>query len=114
MTTRIGTHLLLAIGLVISGSTQAQTVVCGGTISVLAYHQPSMLLLQLSSVNAPVIICSVDQEGVVPGAPTRNTSPAACRAIYASLLSAKASGTKTKSLCLDGSDVPASCNSFVN
>jgi hypothetical protein len=114
MTARTAIRLLLVSGMLAASSARAATVICSGSITQLSYHQPGYLLLQLSSMNVPVLICSVDQEWVVPGTASGNTSPAACRAIYASLLAAKTSGTHIRSLYLDGSDVPASCNSFSN
>lgn len=114
MTARNLVRLLLIVSFLVGGSARAATVVCGGSISALAYHQPGYVLLQLSSMNVPVMICSMDQEWIVPGTASGNTSPASCRAIYASLLSAKASGAHIRSLYIDGTDVPTSCNSFGN
>lgn len=93
-------------------SARAATVICGGTVQKLAYHQPGQLMLQLSSMNYPVFICSTDGDWVVPGSLAGNTSPSTCKALYATFLTAKASGSTLSSVYFDGDGLPSSCNSF--
>ncbi|SNB46510.1 hypothetical protein SAMN06269301_1977 [Geobacter sp. DSM 9736] len=106
-----GTLLLLVVLLAVPAS-YAEAVVCGGTVQTLAYHQPGKLLLRLSSMNTPVYICSTDADWVVPGSLAGSTSPAACKAIYATLLAAKTSGAPIPDMYFDGDQLPANCISF--
>jgi hypothetical protein len=90
------------------------TVVCSGTVVRLAYHQPDAIFVQLSSMNTPVLICSMDVEWVVPGTLAGNTSVSACRAMYAALLSAKLADRPINVFYMDGDTVPAACGAFAS
>jgi hypothetical protein len=113
---KTATKLILSLALSVTATlnTYAATVACGGTVAKLAYHQPGRLMLQLSSMNVPVFICSPDSEWIVPGSLAGNTSAATCKTLYATLLSAKLTGATINAMHLDGDQVPASCNSFTN
>jgi len=84
----------------------AATVVCAGTVSQLMYEN-SYVMLRLSSMNTPALICHVDANFEV--APGYVTSPAACKTMYASFLSARLSGATLSNVYFDGPSVPASC-----
>jgi hypothetical protein len=90
------------------------TVICSGTVDVLAYHQPGRLMVRLSSMNAPVFICNTDVDYAMPGSLAGTTTPSACKAIYASLISAKLTRTPISAMYFDGNDVPTACDSFGN
>lgn len=102
--------LMLFFGIILNG--YAATVVCGGTIAELAYHQPGQLMIKLSSMNTRVFFCSTDSVWSVSGSISGTTSPEACKALYASFLTIKASGTTIASMYFDGDQVPTTCNSF--
>lgn len=91
---------------------QGATVICNGTVDMLAYHQPGRLMLRLSSMNHPVFICSAESEWVVAGSVSGNTSPSTCKALYATFLAARVTGASLTGLYLDGDQVPAACDSF--
>ncbi len=92
--------------------TNAETISCGGKITVLAYHSPDKFMLQLSSMNAPVFFCSPQNNWSVPGT-QYTTGPETCKALYSTFLAAKVSGQTIESMYFDGDDVPKSCNSWV-
>jgi hypothetical protein len=98
--------LLTALGLV---PAHAATIVCGGTVASLAYHSDGVVLLQLSSMNTVVQVCSVNTTWNVAGF---STSPAACKTMHASFLAARLSGTPVNDLYFDAPSVPASCAGF--
>jgi hypothetical protein len=100
--------LLVALNFSLLSAANAGTVVCEGTVQELTLHQPGLVGLRLSSMSAPIFICRIDAEQSVPGAAP--TSAANCKAMYASLLAAKLSGTVVHSAYFDGDQVPASCN----
>ena len=108
---KIGIALL---AIFVSFSVRAGTAVCSGTVQVLAYHQPGDLFVRLSSMNVSVLICNLNSDWVVPGSLSGNTPPASCRALHASLLTAKMAGTTISSMYFDGDQVPGSCNSFAS
>ena len=92
----------------------AGTLICSGDVEVLAYHQPGRLMVKLGSMNVPTFICSTDADWIIAGSISGNTTPSACKAIYATLLSAKLSDSAIQSMVFDGADVPPTCNSFVS
>lgn len=93
----------------------AGTVVCGGTVQSVAYHttasEKGQLMIKLSGMNTPVFICSPDVTWAVGGT-TFTTTAASCKAMYASFLAAKASGTPISTIYFDGDQVPAACNAW--
>ena len=106
-------HILLpALLAVVATQARAATVVCGGTVETLAYHQPGLLMLRLSNMNVPVFICSADEDWSPAGSLAGVTSPATCRTLYASFLAAKLARTTINNLYLDGDLVPGSCGGF--
>lgn len=107
-------HVLLTVLISIASTAHAANVICEGTVDILAYHQPGNLMLKLSGMNVPVFICSTDVDWVVPGSLSGNTSPNACKALYATFLTAKVTGAVIHNMYFDGDQVPASCNSFAN
>src|SRR5688572_10815423 len=84
--------VLLALLLATFGSAPAfgATVVCAGTVSQLMYEN-GYVMLKLSSMNTPALICSLDANFEVAAGYV--TSPAACKTMYAALLTAKLSST---------------------
>lgn len=111
---RFSRSVVFAVALAtITSSAQAVALYCnGGTISQLAFHMPGVLYLQMSNMNTPVAICSVDSNWTVPGAAVGPTTPASCKAIYASLLIAKQSGQAVTQVLFDSDTMPANCTSF--
>jgi hypothetical protein len=106
--------LCLALSMALSSVAHSATVVCSGTVDQLAYHQPGQILLRLSSMNVPVVICSTDVEWNVPGSLSGATSPSACKTLYATLLTSKLTHSQVSSMYFDGDQVPSTCNSFVD
>ncbi len=104
----------LATCIVALGMSQAHAgaLYCNGQILELAYHQPGNLIIRTAGMNYGVVICSVNNEWVVPGSLAGNTSVSACKTMYATFLAAKLSGTPLGQLLFDGDSVPATCNSF--
>ena len=84
----------------------AATVVCGGTVAQVSYEN-AYVLLRLSNMNTPAMICHLDVNFEV--APGYVTSPAACKVMYASFLAAKLSGATLNNVYFDGPAIPASC-----
>lgn len=105
--------LVIACVLLLTSSAHAQvsTVVCTGTVAELGIHLPDKVYVRLTSMNAGVLICSMDAAWVVQGTQYGNTSPSTCKAIYSTLLAAKLSQSSIQSMYMDGV-VPSSCNSF--
>ena len=89
----------------------AGTVVCSGTVNMLAYHSPNKLMLQLSSMDNPVFICNADSDWSVSGT-TYTTGPGTCKAMYSTFLAAKSTGKTVSSVYFDGDQVPATCNGW--
>ena len=104
----------LAAAVTLYGNCHAGSLSCSGTVEKLVYHQPGNLMIQLSSMNAPVFICNTDSEWVVPGSLSGNTTVSACKTIYATFLAAKTTRTPLSNLLFDGDQVPASCTGFTN
>lgn len=88
---------------------QANTIVCGGMVTAIAYHNPGIVMLQLSSMNQRVMACSVDSDWTVNGATTGRES---CKALFAAMLAAKMSKTPISQVYFDGVSMPAACNGF--
>ena len=86
------------------------TVVCSGTVDVLAYHANNNLMVKLSSMNTPVFFCNPDSNWTV--APGYTTGPQTCKALYATFLTAKVTGTSLSAVYFDGDSVPATCNAW--
>jgi hypothetical protein len=103
----------LAISLAAS-STQAGTAVCSGTISSLSWHQPGLVFLRLSSMNAPYIVCDLAADHVVPGAIYQVTTPAQCKTLLAQLLTAQAANRPVGAVYFDGDAVNPSCSDVPN
>lgn len=89
----------------------AGTIVCSGTVDVLSYHADGAFMFKLSSMNNPVFFCNADSEWVVAGTPYK-TSAETCKMLYATLLSAKATGKPLTNVYLDGDEVPSACNGW--
>jgi len=93
---------------------EAGTIVCGGTIDILQFDATSSgsgyFSIKLSSMNVPVYFCDPDGTFSAPGGYT--ISATACRALYATFLSAKVSGLPVTNMYFDGSQVPASCDAW--
>ena len=113
---------LLAVAVAgVIGVTQtalAAELTCSGTVVSLSYHASGgstggSLMLRLSSMNVPVFICNPEGLWTVTGT-SYTTPPATCKAIYATLLAARVSGTPLNSVYFDGDQVPASCNAWAS
>lgn len=111
---RFSRCVALAIALATTtSSVQAGALYCnGGTVTSLAFHSPGILYLRMSNMNYPVAICSMDTNWTVPGAMAGATTPAACKAIYASLLTAKQTALAIPAILFDSDQIPANCTSF--
>jgi len=98
-----------------AATAQAGTVVCSGTIETLQFDATStgsgQFSIKLSSMNVPVYFCDPDSSFSAAGS-GYSISPATCRALYATFLSAKAAGATITDMYFDGSAVPASCNTW--
>lgn len=70
-------------------------------------------MMRLSSMNAAISICSLNSEWMVSGSLAGNTTASACKAIYATMLTARSSGRPMTSVYFDGDAVPTACSSFV-
>jgi hypothetical protein len=92
-------------------SAQAGTVVCGGTITYLAFHAPNTFMIQMSSMNTPVFFCNPEATFSVTGT-TYTTGPNTCKTLYASFLAVKASGGSIAGIYFDGDDTPATCDAW--
>ena len=88
----------------------AGAVSCAGTVEKLAFHTAGRLMIKLNSMNTPAFICSTDSDWIVAGT-GYTTTPAACKALYATFLTAKATGGSI-SLIFDGDQVPTACNTW--
>src|SRR5688572_21988540 len=93
-------------------------IVCAGTVTVLSYHanpasEGGALYMRLSSMNTIVAVCSPDVVWTVPGT-SYVTPPDTCKALYATLLSARLSGLPVNNMYFDGDSVPAACNAWSN
>ena len=95
----------------IATGAQAGTVVCGGTITYLAFHAPNTFMIQMSSMNTPVFFCNPETTFSVPGT-TYTTGPSTCKTLYASFLAIKASGGSISGIYFDGDDTPATCDTW--
>lgn len=98
--------LVLSVG----SATHAGSLFCTGTIIEMGVHTPGLLLVRLSSMNARVVMCSIDTAYSTQGGPSI-TAPT-CEGMYANLMAARASG-QTVQLMMDGDAVPAQCSSFI-
>jgi hypothetical protein len=92
-------------------SALAGTLVCGGTVVTLSYHANGQFMIRLSDMNVPVFFCTPDSTWSLPAAAGVSTPPEACKAMYATFLAARLSGTPVNNMYFDG-DVPASCNAW--
>ena len=70
------------------------------------------MLLQLNSMNTPIIVCNMDRDYAPAGSLAGATTPAACKTIYAGLLAAKATEQFLPNVYFDGDTVPTACNGF--
>ncbi|HEU5138248.1 MAG TPA: hypothetical protein VFU13_24090 [Steroidobacteraceae bacterium] len=104
---------LAAFAGLIAAPSLAADVMCSGTVTRIAYHANNSLMLQLSSMNVPVLFCSPEAEWVVAGT-TYRTGPQTCKAFLAIFLSAKATGATLHNVYFDGAQVPATCDSWPN
>jgi len=95
----------------LSINSYAGTVICSGTVDMLAYHAPDSMMVRLSSMNAPVTFCKPGQDFSVPGS-NYVIDADTCKSIYSSFLSAKMSGKPIQTMYFDGDDVPASCDQW--
>jgi hypothetical protein len=111
---RFSRSVLFAVALAtLSSSAQSGELYCnGGMVKHLGFHMPGTLYIQLSNMNTPVSICSMDTDWVVPGARVGPTTPAACKAMYASLMVVKQSGQAIPQMLFDSDQIPANCESF--
>lgn len=105
---------MAAVVAISSSNVNAATLVCSGTVTELAYHAPGVLYVRLSGMNTFVGICSTDANWGPPGSLSGNTTPAACKTIYGTLLFAKQAGTVVSSMYFDRDELPASCSAFTS
>jgi hypothetical protein len=101
----------LVAGVCIPLAASAATVVCAGTVITVSYHASGVLMIRLSSMNVPVFFCTPDSTWTTAG-PGLTTEPEACKAMYATFLAARLSGTPLANVYFDGDAVPAACNAW--
>jgi hypothetical protein len=89
------------------------TVVCSGTVVRLAQHANNNLMVQLSSMNAPVFICNMEVTWTITGT-SLTTGPNQCKALLAMFLEARATDTPINNVYFDGDAVPATCTGWAN
>jgi hypothetical protein len=106
-------RIVLAL-LVASSSTPtfAATVVCSGTVSELTVTSngspwDGLVLLRLSSMSGPALVCSLNQNWNVQAGFT--TTPTHCKTMYSAWLAARLSGLAVNDVYFDG-PVPSACN----
>lgn len=104
--------LVSLLTMMVVTTANSATLVCAGTVTELAYHNPGTLYVRLSGMNTHVAICSVDSNWAPAGSVTGATTPAACKTIFTSLLVAKQAGTQITSMYFDGEVLPATCSTF--
>lgn len=103
-------NLVFTILMFLSAAASAGTVICSGTVDVIAYHADDTFMIQLSSMNTPVFFCSSEQEWApVAGF---STGPATCKALFAMFLTAKSTATPVNNVVFDSNDAPANCNAW--
>jgi hypothetical protein len=101
---------LVFIGLSTAGA-NAATVVCGGTVTYLAFHASNSFMIQLSSMNTPVFFCNPETTWSVAGT-SYTTGPNTCKALIAQFTAAKLAGLEFSGIYFDGDEVPESCSSW--
>lgn len=97
--------------LVLSSASNAATIQCTGTVKKIGLHANDRIMLQLSSMNQPVFICSPNAEWEVSGTGYK-TSAETCKSMLSMLMHAKATNADMGNVWFDGDDVPASCNGW--
>jgi len=108
---RIVLPVLLAA---VASPAHAGNIVCSGTVEQIAYHQPGLLMIRLSSMNVSTFFCSTDSNWAPAGSLAGVTTPGACKTLYATFLAAKLAGGTLNNVYFDGDQVPTSCNTFPN
>ncbi len=106
---------LISLALVmICTHSMAGSLGCEGTVEAVAYHGNDKLMVQLSSMNAPVFFCNPNQQWSVPGAEGRVMSGETCKTVFSMLLTARTTQQYVQRIHFDGDSVPASCGEFAN
>lgn len=91
----------------------AGTLVCGGTVDMVSYEASNtsgLFMIKLSSMNTPVHFCDPETSWSAPSS-GYSVSPGACKALYATFLSARLSGVPISNVYFDG-NVPATCDGW--
>lgn len=101
----------LVLTLLGAPASQAGSLWCTGAVVELGVHLPNQLLVRLSSMNERAVVCFLDATYNAPGQLGGGTSATTCKALYANLLAARASGLPVQAM-LDGDQVPAQCSGF--
>ena len=101
----------LIVTVFLSSQARAGTIVCSGKISVLAFHTPNGMMIQLDSMNVPVYFCKTDEVHTVAGTPY-STSPETCKTLYSTFLAVKAAGKTVSGMYFDGDSAPTTCNGW--
>lgn len=87
----------------------AATLVCNGTVDMVGYHNPGILVVKLSSMNTVVSVCSTDSAWTVSPGVGYSTTIQACKTLYTALLTAKATNAPVQAMYFDGDSLPVSC-----
>jgi hypothetical protein len=103
--------LLTTLFFILSSTSYAATLVCPGTVKVIAYHSPDRIMVQTSTMNRPVFVCNPGAKWSVSGT-SYSTSAETCKSLLSMFMHAKASKLRINSLYFDGSDVPTKCNGW--
>lgn len=105
--------MMLSLLAFTAATAEAGTVTCAGQILQVNFHAGLGFLLQLDSMNAPVLFCDPSATWTVPGT-SFTTSPEQCKAIIATFLAAKLAGRTFSVVYFDGDSTPASCSTWAS
>jgi hypothetical protein len=104
--------VLVTVAFLIPALASAGTVVCSGKVAYLGVNQFGIVGAYLTGMNVQVQLCNLNSDWVVAGSLEGNTSVAACKAIYATLVAGKIAD-RSFDWIMDGTALPATCTSFV-
>jgi hypothetical protein len=89
----------------------AGTITCSGRILQVSYHSPDAFMIQLESMNLPVIFCRSNASYSVSGT-TYTTSPESCRTLVGMFTAGKIAERSIGVMYFDGDAVPSACNAW--
>ena len=107
---------LVFILILLSNFSYGGTLRCGGKVEYVGMSggklENNRIIVQLSSMNRSVAICSPEKNWEVAGSYV--TGPEMCKSLLSMLMAAKATGSEVikSGVVFDGPDVPEDCNSW--